>query len=210
MSHDRLTISLLALALFAHVSAGVYRTSHVRTNVSETPRADFVVATRDIVIGKRIEQGDVSLSKLPGNSPAACFRDKSLVVGHRVILPISEGNPVCPSHLAIKDEDTFTWPPDMRAVSVAVGEIVGTTGFLEAGTHVDVLLSRTLKGRRERTTTVLKNVCEIVVAQVPSTGSLRPSVSVLLLSPDDAQKLARVRRRGEIRLSVLHRLQSCM
>ena len=212
MNHSRFFVTgLLALALCAFVTAGVYRILHIRTKDSETSRVDVVVATRDLRPEERIGEGDIKIAQLQRNDfPRACFRDKSLVVGHRVILPISEGNIICPSDLATEDEKNFTWP-EMRAVSVAVGEIVGTTDSPEPGTHVDILLTRTLNGGRERTTTVLKNVCEIAVAKGPSTGRLRQSVSVvLLLSPDDALKVAQARRRGEIRLSVLYGLPNCL
>jgi Flp pilus assembly protein CpaB len=214
MNHSRfLVIGPLALALCAFVTAGVHHILHIRTKDSETSRVDVVVATHDLGPEERIGEEDIkiAIAKLQRNDfPLACFRDKSLVVGHRVILPISEGNIICPSDLATKDEKNFTWP-EMRAVSVTVGEIVGTTDFPEAGTHVDILLTRTLNGGRERTTTVLKNACEIAVAEGPSTGGLRQSVSVvLLLSPDHALKVAQGRRRGEIRLSVLFGLPNCL
>ena len=203
-------IGLLALAAF--VTLGVYRILDIRTTDSEASRVDVVVTTRDLMPEERIGEGDIKIvHQLPGKDfPPACFRDKSQVGGHRVILPISKGDIVCQSHLATINESDFRWP-DMRAVSVAVGEIVSTTGFLEPGMRVDVLLNRTSKGVRKRTATVLKNVCEIVVAQGLSPSALLPSVSVfLLLSPADAQKLAQVRQSGQIRLSVLRGLPSCM
>ena len=210
--YSRLTISLLVLGLCAFVGASAYRALRIRTRIFETLRVDVVVATRDIRIGERIEQGDVRLAELPGNFPVACFRDKSLVVWHRLILPILEGNVVCPNHLAIEEQDTFTWPPNMRAVSVAIGEIVGTTDLLRPGTRVDVLLSTHPYGRRERSATLLKSVCEILVTSGPkkSPGGLRQIFAVLLLSPEDAQKLSRARRRGQIGLSVLDEFSRCI
>jgi len=204
-----LVIGLLALCTL--VTVAVYRILHLGTRDSETSRVDVAVATRDLRPEERIGEGDIKIAQLPGNEiPPACFRDKSQVGGHQVILPISKGNIIRHSDLATTEESHFRWP-DMRAVSVGVGEIVSTTGFLEPGTRVDVLLSRAPKGGRKRTTTVLKNVCEIVAAQGPSPGALRQSVSIfLLLSPDDAQKLAQVRQSGQIRLSVLQGLPSCM
>jgi Flp pilus assembly protein CpaB len=95
----------------------------------------------------------------------------------------------------------------MRAVLVRVSEIVGTTGFVQRDTHVDVLLRLEARGRREHTARVLKNVCVIGLAKEPensSVGLCQMASVFLLLSPDDAQKLARLQPDGKIRLSVLH------
>src|SRR5690349_21859904 len=126
------------------------------------------------------------------------------------MLPVMRGDVICPRNLAIEVEDDLA-RPDMRAVSVSVSGIVGSTGFVQRGAHVDVLLSG--DPRREHATTVLKNVCVIAMAQEPEHNSVGLSQMVslfLLLSPDDAQKLARFERHGKIRLSVLDGFSSCM
>jgi pilus assembly protein CpaB len=208
MSHNKLLfIGLPVLMLCVLVSAGVYGILRFRTKVSEASRVDVLVAARDLRAGEQIEERDIQVANLPVNTlPQGCIGDKSLALGHTVMLPVAKGDLICRRNLAVEDEHSFT-QPDMRAVLVPANEIVGSTGLVKRGTHVDVLLSLEPRGRRERTITVLKNARVIALAQEPENNSvgLHQMASVfLLLSPDDAQKLARLRRHGKIRLSVLN------
>lgn len=99
----------------------------------------------------------------------------------------------------------------MRAVSVKVNDVISVAGFVVPGTHVDVLLTGYPLGRQEEanamTTTVLTNV-EVLASgkdlqQNPEGGKPQAvTVITLLVTPEDAQKLALAGTEGKIQLAL--------
>jgi len=101
----------------------------------------------------------------------------------------------------------------MRAVSVRVNDVVSVAGFVQPGTRVDVLATGNEAGSGGRqTTTVLENVAVIAVGKSldrsNSTDAQTAPVITLLVSPDDAQKLALVSQEGRIQLSLRNPLDT--
>jgi pilus assembly protein CpaB len=97
-------------------------------------------------------------------------------------------------------------PTGMRAVSVRVNDVVSVAGFVQPGSRVDVLLTGNAPNNERQTTTVLTNVAVIAVGknlERNSTGepSAAPVIT-LLVSPDDAQKLALAGQEGRIQLAL--------
>ena len=97
-------------------------------------------------------------------------------------------------------------PQGMRAVSVRVNDVVSVAGFVQPGTHVDVLATGSLGGNDRQTTTVLENVLVLAVGKSldrnASADAQTAPVITLAVSPDDAQKLALVSQEGRIQLSL--------
>jgi pilus assembly protein CpaB len=103
-------------------------------------------------------------------------------------------------------------PPGMRAVSVRVNDVVSVAGFVQPGTRVDVLATGNGTGNDRQTTTVLENVAVIAVGKsldrnASADGQTAPVIT-LLVSPDDAQKLALVSQEGRIQLSLRNPLDT--
>ncbi|PYX22107.1 MAG: Flp pilus assembly protein CpaB, partial [Acidobacteria bacterium] len=104
-------------------------------------------------------------------------------------------------------------PTGMRAVSVRVNEVIGVAGFVVPGTRVDVLLTGSPSGSGgERTTTVLEDIAVIASGQrlersVAGEAQTAPVIT-LLVSPDDAQKLALAQSQGKIQLSLRNPLDT--
>jgi pilus assembly protein CpaB len=100
----------------------------------------------------------------------------------------------------------------MRAVSVRVNDVVSVAGFVQPGTRVDVLATGGEGGGGRQTTTVLENVAVIAVGKSldrsASTEAQTAPVITLLVSPDDAQKLALVSQEGRIQLSLRNPLDT--
>ena len=104
-------------------------------------------------------------------------------------------------------------PPGMRAVSVRVNDVVSVAGFVQPGTRVDVLLTGNPgNGGERQTTTVLENVAVIAVGKSLlerlGVGEQSAPVITLLVSPDDAQKLALAGQEGRIQLSLRNPLDT--
>ncbi len=87
-------------------------------------------------------------------------------------------------------------PPDMRAVSIDVTSL-GAAGFVAPGTRVDVLATVNFSGSNEpRNVTILQNVKVIASGRRLDHGSLAAQVVTLVVSPEDAEKLALAMQEG--------------
>jgi pilus assembly protein CpaB len=208
MNRSRLLlIGSVALALGALVSVVVYHNLQA-TAPATLPGEEVVVAAADLEVGSKVEDKDVKVVRFPsGDLPPTCFRKKSQVIGHGVVLPIAKGEFMLPSKIA--GENVYGLPslipPGMRAVSVRVNDTTSVSGFVLPGTRVDVLLTGNPEGsNQQQTTTVLENVAVIATGQkMERNAAGEPQsapVVTLLLSPDDAQTLTLASTQGHIQL----------
>jgi pilus assembly protein CpaB len=212
-----LMIGFVALALAAFVSFSVYRRLNNPGGANVAPGDNIVIAATDISLGAKIEDMNVRVVQLPAaDLPPRHFRQKSQVLGRGVIVPIAQGEYVLPEKLAGENAGSglpALIPTGMRAVSVRVNEVIGVAGFVVPGTRVDVLLTGSPSGSGgERTTTVLENVAVIASGQrlersVTGEAQTAPVIT-LLVSPDDAQKLALAQSQGKIQLSLRNPLDT--
>lgn len=218
MNRNRLLlIGIVALALGALVSFGVYENLNSKNSRDTRPGTDVVVAAGDIQVGAKLSDSDVQVVHFPdGSLPPNAAHKKSEVVGRGVILPISKGEFILPTKLAGENAGyglPGLIPPGMRAVSVRVNEVVSVAGFVLPGTRVDVLLTGNPSGAAEQqTTTVLENVAVIATGQHLERNSAgepqNTPVITLLVSPDDAQRLTLASTEGRIQLSLRNPLDT--
>src|SRR5438445_9123453 len=212
-----LMIGFVALALAAFVSFTVYRRLNAPGAANVPPGDNIIIAAANISLGAKIEDKDVKVVQLPAaDLPPRHFRQKSQVLGRGVIVPIAQGEYVLPEKLAGENAGyglPALIPTGMRAVSVRVNEVIGVAGFVVPGTRVDVLLTGSPSGSGgERTTTVLENVAVIASGQrlersVAGEAQTAPVIT-LLVSPDDAQKLALAQSRGKLHLALRNPLDT--
>jgi len=215
MNRSRLLmIGGLALAIGLLVSFSVYNrlraTANQNSNAITVP---VVVAAGDIEIGAKLKASDVHTVSLPPSSiPPGAFSTPSKVLGRGAVLPISKGDFILPNKIAAVDAGAglpSMIPPGMRAVSVRVNDVVSVAGFVQPGTRVDVL--DTGSGSERETVTVLQNVAVIAVGSSlleRLSGEGAAAVITLLVSPDDAQKLALASQEGRIQLALRNPLDT--
>jgi pilus assembly protein CpaB len=219
MNRSRLLmIGGLALAVGLLVSFAVYDRLRSSAGSSGNERAvQVVVAADDIQVGSKLEAHDVRMATVPLSSvPPGAFPGTSQILGRGAVLPISKGEFILPSKLAALNAGAglpSMIPPGMRAVSVRVNDVVSVAGFVQPGTRVDVLATGSQGGGNDRqTTTVLENVAVIAVGKSldrsASADAQTAPVITLLVSPDDAQKLALVSQEGRIQLSLRNPLDT--
>ncbi len=219
MNRSRLLmIGFVALALGGFVAFLVYR--RLQTGVASAPAGvDVMVAADDLEVGARVGDRDVKFVHMPAaDLPPTVFHpsQKARVIGRGVIAPISKGEFVLPNKLAGENAGSglpALIPPGMRAVSVRVNDTTSVAGFVVPGTRVDVLLTGNPQGSSEpQTSTVLENVAVIATGQKLdrlSSGDAQPSsVITLLVSPDDAEKLALANNQGHIQLALRNPLDT--
>ena len=213
MNRSRLLmIGGLALAVGLLVSYTVYNRLRTFAGSSNNERGvPVVMAADDIQVGAKLEAHDVHVVTLPQSAvPPGAFSGTSQVLGRGAILPVSKGDFILPSKLAAVNAGAglpSMIPQGMRAVSVRVNDVVSVAGFVQPGTHVDVLATGNQSGGNERqTTTVLENVLVLAVGKSldrnPSADAQTAPVITLAVSPDDAQKLALASQEGRIQLSL--------
>ncbi len=218
MNRSRLLmIGGLALAVGLLVSYSVYSRLQNSAGSNHNERGVRVaVAARDIAVGVKLAADDIHMVTVPQSAaPPKAFRDPSQVLGRGAILPMSSGDFILPSKLAELNAGAglpSLIPPGMRAVSVRVNDVVSVAGFVQPGTRVDVLATGNQGGNDRQTTTVLENVAVIAVGKnldrnAPADAPTA-SVITLLVSPDDAQKLALVSQEGRIQLSLRNPLDT--
>jgi len=211
MNRSRLLmIGGLALAVGLLVSYTVYNRLRTFTGSGSNERGvPVVMAADDIQVGTRLEARDVHVVTLPQSAvPPGAFSGTSQVLGRGAILPVSKGEFILPSKLAALSAGAglpSMIPQGMRAVSVRVNDVVSVAGFVQPGTHVDVLATGS-GGNERQTTTVLENVLVLAVGKSldrnPLADAQTAPVITLAVSPDDAQKLALVSQEGRIQLSL--------
>jgi pilus assembly protein CpaB len=206
-----LMIGGLALAVGLLVSYTVYNRLRSFAGSSNNERGvPVVMAADDIQVGTKLEAHQVHVVTLPQSAvPPGAFSATSQVLGRGAILPVSKGEFILPSKLAAVNAGTglpSMIPQGMRAVSVRVNDVVSVAGFVQPGTHVDVLATGQGSGNDRQTTTVLENVLVLAVGKSldrnPLVDAQTAPVITLAVSPDDAQKLALVSQEGRIQLSL--------
>ncbi len=212
-----LMIGVLALALGFLVSVYVYKNLQSKSGVPSDPGIDVIVAADDLQVGARVEEHDIKIIRIPtADLPSGAPRRRSDVLGHGVIIPITKGEFILPTKLAGENAGSglpSLIPPGMRAVSVKVNEVVSVAGFVTAGTRVDVLLTGTPNGGSEpQTTTVLQNVAVLAAGSKLERNQngepINTPVITLLVSPDDAQRLALAQSEGKIQLALRNPLDT--
>jgi pilus assembly protein CpaB len=216
MNRSRLLmIGGFALAVGLLVSFTVYNKLRLSSGGGERV-AQVLVAADAIEVGTKVEQHDIRAVSLPQSAvPPGAYTSASQVLGRGAILPMSKGEFLLPGKLAALNAGAglpSLIPPGMRAVSVRVNDVVSVAGFVQPGTRVDVLATGNRGGNERQTMTVLENVAVIAVGKSldrnASTEAQSAPVITLLVSPDDAQKLALVSQEGRIQLSLRNPLDT--
>jgi pilus assembly protein CpaB len=218
MNRNRLLmIGGLALAIGLLVSFTVYnRLQNSAGSNAKAAGVPVLVAANDIQVGTKLDTTDVHVITIPQTAvPPGAFSRPAQVLGRGAILPLSQGEFILTSKLAAVNAGAglpSMIPPGMRAVSVRVNDVVSVAGFVQPGTRVDVLATGGQGGSDRQTTTVLENVAVIAVGKSldrnASPDAVAAPVITLLVSPDDAQKLALVSQEGRIQLSLRNPLDT--
>ncbi len=223
MNRNARLVAVVAIALVC-ASMASYAVYHVFSTrvVSAGPRmALTIVAAQPIAAGTLITRDLVKVVAWPEESRVPdSFSDMRQVVDRGAIDSLATNEPLTESKLAAVGAGAGlppTIPPGMRAISVRVNEVIGVAGFVVPGTRVDVLV--TLAGRTEGAESVSRVVVSNV--QVLTAGTRfdqeksrqdgRPiptSVVTLLVSPEDAERVALVSAEGRITLTLRNPLDT--
>jgi pilus assembly protein CpaB len=213
MNRNRLIIGLAAAVVVAFfISMFVYRQLQKASAVHPVVTQQIVVAAAPLQVGTRIDASNLRTITWPADEPInGMFSRIEDCTGRAVITPMAENEPVLEGDLAPKGSGAglpATIPEGMRALSVAVNDVVGVAGFVVPGTMVDVLVTGQVAGGRggNITRTILENVPVMSAGQkIEHDRDGKPMtvpVVTLLVSPEDADKLTMASTEGKIQLAL--------
>ena len=212
MNTNRLLIGLvIALVIAFLLSSFVYKQFQKASIVKPATTQPLVVAAVPLPLGTRLDASNVRVIQWPSNQPVVgMFARVEDVVGRANITALAENEPVLEAKLAPKESGaglSSTIPEGMRALSVAVNEVIGVAGFVIPGTTVDVLVTGRATGVNDSITrTILEDVRVLAAGQkIEQDRDGKPqtvAVITLLLSPDDVTKLTMASTQGRIQLAL--------
>lgn len=216
MNRRRLLIGLVAAVVLAVLASWfVYRQIRQAPVVQkkQVPATQIVVAAMPLPLGTRLDPHDLRLVPWPGNEPVpGMFTRMQDVVGRALITGVVQNEPILESKLAPREAGAglpATIPEGMRAVSVAVNQVIGVAGFVQPGTMVDVIAVGSPGGGGGGGTlskTVLENIKVLAAGQqVTQDAQGKPHtvpVVTLLVTPEDADKLTLATSQARIQLAL--------
>jgi pilus assembly protein CpaB len=219
MNRTRLIfIGFLALALGLLASIWAYRILQQRSGGSRSAMRQVAVAAGDISVGTRIQEKDVRMVEVSTDAtPPGAFGSTKRLLGRGAVLPIAQGEFfISGRNLASENAGSglpSMIPSGMRAVSVRVNDGSSVGGFVQPGTRVDVLMTGTSGSGEAQTMTVLRNIAVLANGarldrSASGTDTQNSPLITLLVSPDDAQKLALAVAQGRIQLALRNPLDT--
>src|SRR5713226_7402045 len=222
MNRNRMILGLaVAIAIAFLLSTFVYRQFKQATIVKPLVTQHIVVAAMPLQLGTRVGSNNLRLIPWPAGEPVSgMFTRIEDCENRALITPVAENELVLENKLALREAGgglPATIPEGMRALSVAVNEVVGVAGFVIPGTMVDVLVTGRLPGTSHGgddniTRTILEDVRVLAAGQkVEVDREGKPQtvpVITLLVSPPDAGKLAMASTEGKIQLALRNTIDS--
>lgn len=205
-----LLIGIAALLVGSFSSSAVYRSLQKRM-VPPTPGVEVVVAARELVPGQALEETDLRIVKYPAEFlPADVLHSTAAALRSSVLLPVAKGGFLTSANLSTEgDQDRLERliPAGMRAAAVSVNDVSSVAGFARPGSLVDVLVTvPTADKHGLQTMTVLQRVRVLASGNQmegnPTKDGHDARVVTLLVTPEEAEKLALATQEGRVQLVI--------
>lgn len=203
----------LALAVAGGASFMVYRAvQNIPVREVEVRSYFVAVATRPLPLGTMLTASDVKLVAWPASSPVAGgYSTVEEVANRGLIDAVAENEPLTAAKLA-PIEAGAGLPPTitagMRAISVKVNEVIGVAGFVVPGTFVDVLVTLS-RDQNDSISRVVVSKVQVLTAgtkidqeQAKDGRAVPSTVVTLLVTPEDAERIALAGSVGQITLTL--------
>ena len=167
----------------------------------------YVATAQNLQAGDLLTPAMLKVVSWPSATPLEGASLKVEAVSGRIVLfPLAAGEPILERQLAAPGSSaglSMKIPGGMRAISLKSDPIVGVSGFLLPGTHVDVLVNfRMINSQDTMTLTVLQDAQVIAVGQKmepdPEGKPTTTDVVTLLVTPDDAEKAVEASTQGTV------------
>lgn len=222
MNRKTRTVSVLAIALMmaSLASYAVYRVvAGIPVRQVEVAHEYVVVAARSLPVGTRLTADDVKLVAWPKANPIpGAFAAIDQVEGRGVTSAVMENEPIVEARIAPVGLGAGlppAIPPGMRAISVKVDEVVGVAGFVVPGTHVDVLVTVRPGAQHDQMSRVVVSNVTVLTAgtrydqeEAKSGKPVRSTVVTLMVTPEDAERVALAQSEGDVMLALRNPLDT--
>jgi pilus assembly protein CpaB len=214
---------MLALALASGGTAAFLALRYIRQQATplmaaQPKHARVVVAAKSLPMGAVIGERDIKTIEWVGGAvPPGFIGTPQQAVSRGLITAVAENEPILESKLAAQGIGgglPVIIEPGMRALSIAVDQIVGVAGFVTPSTRVDVLLTmNNAPGASEPATKVIMQNVRTLAAgqsiQQDKEGKPQPvGVVTMLLTPEQAETLALATGQGRIQLALRNMLDT--
>jgi Flp pilus assembly protein CpaB len=201
---------ILALVTTAVVVGYLQTLQHRVTVAPSVAMTDVVVARRTIPTRHVIGAADLEVRQVPATAvhPKA-LHNVGEGLNRVAVTEIFEGEQVISDMVAPADVGaslSYVVPKGMRAMTIAVNEVVDVAGFVAPGDRVDVVGTVTMPGGQETTRIFLQNALVLAIAQQPDQKPGQPpkvTTSVTLaLTPEQIEALTEIDNSGKVRLAL--------
>lgn len=218
---QRRVLVVLALAIVMAGVAGFSTLRYLSTGPvaavrpPEARKATVVVAAQDLPVGKFLTEEDVRVVEWPAEQvPEGYIAQPVDAIGRGLITAVNTNEPLLTSKLAERGTGAglpIVIPEGMRAMSIAVDQVVGVAGFVIPGTRVDVLLTFQPPNSEETVTQIiLQNLTVLTAGQVVQRDEegkpMLVNVVTLMLDPRQAEHLSLATAQGRIQLALRNML----
>jgi|SRR5579864_893533 len=213
MNQRKLVLPALAVILALVTTAvvvGYLQTLQRRAVVPPSvPMAAVLVAKRTIPTRSIIGRADVEVRRLAaaGVHPRALSRVDD-AVNRVAVTTIFEGQQVLSDMVAtanVGSSLSYVVPAGLRAVTLAVNEVVDVAGFISPGDRVDVVGTVTTGGT-EMSRIFLQNILVLAAAQQadqkPGQAPKVTSSVTLALTPEQVEAFTQIDNNGKVRLAL--------
>ena len=159
-----------------------------------------VVAAHDLPMGSVIHDADLATAEIPAAIPGSMV-SKQEIIGRGITSGIYKGEPILEARLSAKGAGgglAGLIPSGLRAAAVRVNEVVGVSGFVRPGMHVDVITSGAPPDANQRNVGTISRIV-LQNLQVLSAGQdldrdregkpVAVEVVNLLVTPEQAETL---------------------
>ena len=181
-------------------------------------RMKILVAAIDMPVGHFVKAEDMIWQSWPDETVHDRYiqEDSEItaesLIGAVSVSSISAGAPILDNRLVKPGNRGFmsaVLPTGMRAISVRITATSGNAGFVFPGDRVDILLTHEVdiksSGRKKArvSETILRDVRVLAINQSTDNPTHTPSIgktATLEVTPKDAEKIALIRRMGELSL----------
>jgi pilus assembly protein CpaB len=224
MNRTTRLVAVLAVALLAATVASfvVYRALAVGTGATPSQTVDTIVAAQSIPAGTMLSRAHLKVVQWPADARLeGSISDPSKVIDRGAIVSLAANEPITDAKLAAVGAGAGlppTIPPGMRAISVRVNEVIGVAGFVVPGTRVDVVVTFGSEsgGRPDSIARVVVSNAQVLTAgtrfdQEKARQDNLPiptSVVTLLVTPEDAERIALASAEGRITLTLRNPLDT--
>lgn len=173
--------------------------------------APVVVAAVEIPFGATIGEQHLKVEQIPEKAvPGKAFQNIEEVTGKLSKQTIYAGEVLREERVANRNELgggalAALLPPNMRAVTVRVNDVIGVAGFLLPGDYVDILGSRKRSTDKMETRIVLERIKVLAVDQTAASEKNEPVIVravTLEVTPEQAEKLVDAINEGQIQLAL--------